>query len=221
MTSTLAIAARELRLAARNGSATAAALMFFVLVVALFPLALQPSPALLRRIAPGILATAALLASLLPLERLFGADAEDGSLDQLRLAGAGAAAIAAGKAAAHFLATTAPLALAAVPLAAMLSLPAAALPTTIGALILAGATFSLLGTLLAALVTGARGGGVLLPLLALPLAAPVLVFATAAIDAASMADGTPATPLLLLGAIAVVAAVLCPLAAGAALDGLG
>ena len=208
--------ARELRLAARHGGDTAAAVLFFVLAASCFPLALQPSPALLRRMAPAILFVCALFAALLPLERLLGADWEDGSLDQLLLSGAGGSGVAAVKTLAHFVTTAVPLMLAALPLTPMLSLPLAVLPVLLAALAMTGAAFSLLGTLLASLVLGARRGGVLLPLLALPLLTPVLIFGAAAVDAS--AAGLAAGPsLLLLGAIVLFLAVPCLLATGAAL----
>ena len=105
-----------------------AALLFFVLTAALFPLAIGPAPETLGRIAPGIVWVCALLAALLPLDRLFGADFDDGSLDQLLLCGLPPAAVALAKAAAHWLVTGLPLLLAAAPLAVMLRLPAAAHP---------------------------------------------------------------------------------------------
>ncbi len=207
-----ALLARELRLAARHGGDTAAAVLFFVLAASCFPLALQPSPALLRRMAPAILFVCALFAALLPLERLLGADWEDGSLDQLLLSGMSATGLAAVKALAHFITTAVPLMLAALPLAPMLSVPFTAVPVLLAALAMAGGTFSLLGTLLAALVLGARRGGVLLPLLALPLLTPVLIFGASAVDAAAAGPS-----LLMLGAILLFLVVPCLLATGAAL----
>ena len=207
-----ALLARELRLAARHGGDTAAAVLFFVLAASCFPLALQPSPALLRRMAPAILFVCALFAALLPLERLLGADWEDGSLDQLLLSGTSATGLAAVKALAHFITTAVPLMLAALPLAPMLSVPFTAVPVLLAALAMAGGTFSLLGTLLAALVLGARRGGVLLPLLALPLLTPVLIFGASAVDAAAAGPS-----LLMLGAILLFLVVPCLLATGAAL----
>ena len=193
-------------------------MLFFVLVAALFPFGVGPSPELLARLAPGALPAAALLAALLPLDRMFGADAEDGSLDQLLLAGLAPAAVAAAKALAHWLTTGVPLVLAAPAAAAMLNLPGAAWGTAMLALALASAILSLLGAAGAALTLGARRGGVLLPLLVLPLAIPAVIFGAAAIEAA--ASGLPARPyLLLLAALLALAAPLAPLAAGAALRG--
>ena len=211
-----ALLERELRLAARHGADTLAATLFFVLAGSLFPLALGPGPELLARMAPGIVWVCALLAALLPLDRIFAADAEDGSLDQLLLLGLAPASVAAAKAAAHWAATGLPVLLAAGPLAVMLRLPSAAMPALLGGLAMGTAALSLLGTMAAAVVLGARRGGVLLPLVVLPLAVPVLIFGAAAADAAR--SGLAAAPhLLLLAAVLALALPLCPLAAGAAL----
>ncbi len=216
MSGFLAVLGRELRLALRHPGDSLAAVLFFVLVAALFPFGVGPAPDTLARLAPGALIAAALLAALLPLDRLFGAEAEDGSLDQLLLSGLPPAAVAAAKAAGHWLTTGLPL-LAAVPLAAaMLNLPMAAWGVAVLALGLATLVLSLLGTAGAALTLGARRGGVLLPLLVLPLAIPAVIFGAAAIEAA--AAGLEARPfLLLLGALAAFLAPLAPIAAGAAL----
>ncbi len=208
--------ARELRLSLRHGSDSLAALMFFLLAGALFPLAIGPAPETLGRIAPGIVWVCALLAALLPLDRLFGADLEDGSLDLLLLSGQPPALVALGKAIAHWLTTGLPLLLAAGPLAVMLRMPEEAIPALLAGLLPGTAVLSLLGTTGAAMVLGARRGGVLLPLLVLPLAAPVLIFGVGAADAAAV--GLAARPhLLLLCAVFAAALPLCPLAAGAAL----
>lgn len=211
-----ALLGRELQLSVRHSADTAAALLFFLVAGALFPLAIGPAPETLGRLAPGIVWVCALLAALLPLDRLFGADYEDGSLDQLLLCGLPAGAVAAGKAAAHWLVTGLPLMLAAAPLAVMLRIAPPALPVLLGGLLPGTVTLSLLGTAGAAMVLGARRGGVLLPLLVLPLAMPVLIFGTAAADAV-VSDLSPRPHLLLLCAVLAVALPLCPLAAGAAL----
>jgi heme exporter protein B len=210
--------ARELRLAIRHPADTLAAVMFFVLVAALFPFGVGPSPELLARLAPGVLMASALLAALLPLDRLFGAEAEDGSLDQLLLSGLPPAAIAAVKALAHWITTGVPLVIATPLAAVLLNLPVAAMAAAMAALALGSAILSLLGAAGAALTLGARRGGVLLPLLVLPLAIPVMIFGAAAIEAA--ASGLEARPYLLLEAAMLALAIpLAPLAAGAALRG--
>lgn len=216
MTAFLAILTRELRLSVRHGADTLAVLLFFLLAAALFPLAIGPSPETLGRIAPGIVWVCALLAALLPLDRLFGADFEDGSLDQLLLCGLPPASIAVAKAAAHWLVTGLPLLLAAAPLAVMLRMPEVALPSLLAGLVPGTLLLSLLGTTGAAIVLGARRGGVLLPLLILPLTTPVLIFGAAAADVVS-GGLSPRPHLLLLAALLAAALPLCPLAAGAAL----
>jgi heme exporter protein B len=214
----MAVLGREVRLALRHPGDALAAVLFFVLVCALFPFGIGPEPQILARIAPGALLAAALLAALLPLDRLFAAEAEDGSLDQLLLSGLPPALLAAAKAAGHWVVTGLPL-LAATPVAAaMLNLPVEAWGTAMVALGLATAILSLFGTAGAALTLGARRGGVLLPLLVLPLSIPAVIFGAAAIEAAA-ADMAARPYLLLLGALLALAAPLAPLAAGAALRG--
>jgi len=211
-----ALLRRELLLSLRHGADTLAAVLFFVLAGALFPLAVGPAPEILARMAPGIVWVGALLAALLPLDRLFGADLEDGTLDQLLLCGLPAIAVAAVKALSHWLTTGLPLLLAAGPLAIMLRLPAEAVPVLLLALLPGTAALSLLGTMGAAIVLGARRGGVLLPLLVLPLAAPVLIFGAAAGDAAATGM-SPRPHLLLLLAVLCASLPLCLVAAGSAL----
>jgi heme exporter protein B len=214
----MALLLRELRLAIRHPADTLSAVMFFVLVAAMFPFGVGPSPELLTRLAPGVLLAAALLAALLPLDRLFGAEAEDGSLDQLLLSGLPPAGIAAVKALAHWITTGIPLVLATPLAAALLNLPTEAWPAAMLALGLASAILSVFGAAGAALTLGARRGGVLLPLLVLPLSIPAVIFGAAAIEAA--ASGLEARPYLLLeAAILALAMPLAPLAAGAALRG--
>lgn len=218
MSAFLAVLARELRLALRHGGDTLGALLFFFVAGALFPLAIGPGPETLARIAPGIVWVCALLAALLPLDRLFGADFEDGALDQLLLSGLPASLVALAKAVSHWVVTGVPLLVAAAPLAIMLQLPRAALPALLAGLAMGTASLSLLGAACAALVLGARRGGVLLPILVLPLATPVLIFGAAAADAAGA--GLSARPhLLLLGAYLLACLPLAPVAAGAALRG--
>ena len=212
----IAILARELRLSVRHGADTLAAVLFFLLIVSLFPLALGPEPETLGRLAPGILWVSALLSAFLSLDRLFGADFEDGSLDQLLLSGVPGMGIAAAKTLAHWIVTGLPLLVAAAPLAAMLRMPEEAIPALLLGLLPGTALLSLFGAAGAAIVVGARRAGMLLPLLVLPLVTPVLIFGVAAVDAA--ATGQSARPhLLLLAALLAAALPLCPLAAGFAL----
>ena len=209
------ILAREVRLSLRHGADTVAVLLFFVLAAGLFPLAVGPEPVLLGRLAPGTIWVCALLAALLPLDRLFGADFEDGSLDLLLLSGVPPSLMALAKAAAHWLTTGLPLLIVAGPVAIMLRMPPGALGPLLLGLLPGTLTLSLLGTTGAALVIGARRGGVLLPLLVLPLSTPVLIFGAAAASA-GLTRLSPRPELLLLTALFVLALPLCPLAAGAA-----
>jgi heme exporter protein B len=212
----VAILSRDLRLSARHGADTLAALLFFLVTAALFPLAIGPAPETLGRIAPGVIWVCALLAALLPLDRLFGADWEDGSLDLLLLSGLPPFGIAAAKALAHWLATGVPLLLAAGPVAVMLRMPEESVPALLLSLLLGSPVLSLFGSMGAAMVLGARRAGALLPLLILPLMTPVLIFGVGAADA--VATGVSPRPnLLLLAAMLAAALPLCPIAAGTAL----
>ena len=211
-----AVLLRDLRLSVRHGADTLAALLFFMLTASLFPLAIGPAPDTLGRIAPGIVWVCALLAALLPLDRLFGADQEDGSLDLLLLSGLSAYGLASAKALSHWLSTGVPLLLAAGPVAVMLRMPEDAIPTLLLGLLLGSGLLSLFGSMGAAIVLGARRGGVLLPLLVLPLVIPVLIFGAAAADAAA-GGFSPRPHLLLLAAMLAAALPLCPLATGSAL----
>lgn len=216
MSAFLALIARDLRLARRQGADVAMTLAFFVVVVALFPLGLGPTPALLARIAGGVLWVTALLAAMLSFDRLFQQDADDGGLDLLALSGLPLAVVALAKAVAHWLTTGLPTVLLAPLLAVTLDLPGAAYPALVAGLLLGTPTVSLLGTVGAALVVGARRAGVLIALIVLPLTIPVLIFGVAAVEAGGA--GLPVRPHLLLMAGLLAAAVpLAPLAAGAAL----
>ena len=218
MTGLCGILTRELRLSVRHGADTLAALLFFLLIVSLFPLAIGPEPETLGRVAPGIIWVSALLSAFLSLDRLFGADFEDGSLDQLLLSGVPGIGIAAAKTLAHWIVTGVPLLVVAAPLAVTLRMPDEAIPALLAGLLPGTALLSLFGAMGAAIVAGARRAGMLLPLLVLPLATPVLIFGVAAADAAA-AGLSPRPHLLLLAAMLLAALNLCPLAAGAALRG--
>ncbi len=207
---------RDLRLALRQGADSATAIGFFILVAVLVPLGVGPELGLLARIAPGIIWVAALLASLLSLERLFHHDHEDGSLDQLALGPLPLALVVLAKVCAHWLLTGLPLVLAAPVAGIMLNLPSAAVVPLLGSLVLGTPLLSLLGAIGAALTLGARRGGVLLSLLILPLYMPVLIFGAGAVDAVLI--GFDAAPnLLLLAAGLALALPLAPRATAAAL----
>lgn len=211
-----ALIARDLRLALRQGSDAATVLMFFVLAVVMFPLGVGPEPNILSRISAGVIWVMALFAALLSLERLFLADHEDGSLDLLALAPLPLELVVLAKVAAHWLTTGLPLLLAAPVLALSLRMEADGIAVLMLALLLGTPTLSLIGAIGAALTLGTRRGGVLLPLLVLPLYIPVLIFGVGAVDAA-VAALPPRPHLLMLGALLLAALPLAPWAAAAAL----
>jgi heme exporter protein B len=210
------IIGRDLRLAQRHGLDNLMVVAFFVIAVVLFPFGIGPAPNVMARIGAGILLVAALLASLLSLERLFQADYEDGSLDLLVLTPAPLEVVVLAKVTAHWMTTGLPLIVAAPLLGVLVNLPAGGYPTLLLALLLGTPTLSLIGAVGAALVLGARRGGVLLSLLVLPLFIPVLVFAADAVGAA-IGDFGARGQLMILGALLLAATALCPLAAAAAL----
>lgn len=207
---------RDLRLALRQRGDAALAVLFFVLTAMLFPFGVGPEPNLLARIGPGVVWVTALLAVLLSLERLFLADYEDGSLELLTLAPLPLSVIVLAKAAAHWLTTGLPLLIAAPVIGVMYAMPAEAYIVLVTAMALGTPTMSLIGAVGAALTLGARRGGVLIPLLVLPLYIPVLIFGVSAVDA--VLAGMPVRPhLLMLGALLLAALPLAPWAAAAAL----
>jgi heme exporter protein B len=203
--------ARDLALALRSRAELGLVLVFFVLVITLFPLGVSPEPALLARIAPGIAWVAALLASLLSLPRLFALDHADGTLEQLVLAPTSLPAIVAGKVLAHWLSTGLPLVLLS-PLAGVaLGMRADALAALVAGLALGTPLLSWLGAVCAALTLGTRAGGALLALLVLPLAVPVLIFGAGAAEA--VAAGLDAQAhLSLLGAGLLLGSIAGPFA---------
>jgi heme exporter protein B len=216
MNAFLALVARDLRLAARQGGAATMAVSFFAVAVALFPLGVGPELELLGRIGPGVIWVAALLATLLTLDRLFQADLEDGSLDLLALGPLPLGFVVLAKCLAHWIANAAPLLVVAPLLCLLMNVPGAGVPMLLLAMALGTPALSLIGAIGAALTVGIRRGGVLLSLLVLPLYVPVLIFGVGAVDAA--VHGFPAAQALsLLGAASLFSLVLAPLAAAAAL----
>ncbi len=210
------IVRRDLHLAMRQGMDSAMVVVFFVLAVVLFPFGVGPETNILARIAPGVIWVAALLASMLSLERLFQTDYEDGSLELLALAPVPLEVIVIAKVAAHWLTTGLPLIVAAPLLAVLLHMDGDGLAVLIGALALGTPTLSLIGAVGAALILGSRRGGVLLSLLILPLYIPVLIFGVSAVDAAI--SGFPMRPqMLILTGLLAGAVALCPWASAAAL----
>ena len=209
-------AQRDLRLVWRRRGDAAQPLLFALMVVALFPLALGSDPAQLARIAPGVLWVAVLLAGLLTLDSLYRSDVEDGSLEQMLLAPVPLAWLLAVRVIVHWATTALPLVLVTPLLAELLFLPGELLPVLMVSLALGTPLLSLMGAVVAALTVGIRRSGMLLALLALPLFLPVLVFGAGSVMAA--AQGLPwLGALLLLGAGLALALVLAPLAAAAAI----
>lgn len=207
---------RDLRLALRQGMDSMMAVVFFVLAVVLFPFGVGPELDMLARIAAGVIWVAALLASMLALERLFQTDYEDGSLELLALSPVPLEMVVGAKIAAHWLTTGLPLIVAAPLLAVLLGMEADGFAGLLAALALGTPSLSLIGAVGAALILGSRRGGVLLSLLILPLYIPVLIFGVAAVDAA--AGGYPLQPhLLVLTGLLLAALALAPWAAAAAL----
>lgn len=207
---------RDLRVALRRKGDALAALVFFVLVVSLFPLAVGPEPALLRRIAPGVVWVAALLACTLPLSRLFADDHADGTLEQLLIAPHPLALLVLGKVAAHWVGSVLPLVLVSPLLALQFDLGGGATAVLLGSLLLGSPVLSLVGALGAALTLGLRGAGVLMSLLVLPLLVPVLIFGAASVDAHTSGLGV-AGHFSLMGAFLLVSLVAAPGAIAAAL----
>ena len=211
----MAVLRRDLRVAFRRWSELAYPLIFFVIVIALFPLALSPDSAQLREIGTGVLWVATLLSSLLALDGLFRADADDGTLEQLLLSPAPLLVAVFAKVTAHALVTMLPL-ICLVPISALsFNMPPAALPTLAFALLLAIPTLSILVALGAALTVSLRRGGSIVGLLVLPLTGPLLIFGTRATDL-SIHGEPAAAPLFFLAALAALAVSLGPLAIAAA-----
>jgi heme exporter protein B len=201
--------ARDFRLAWRNPGETMLVIAFFVLVAALFPLGVGADPQLLARIGPGVIWVCALLAAFLSLPGMFASDYADGSLEQMSLSPHPMGGWVAGKIAAHWMMSGLPLTVLSPLLALQYGLAADTLAVLACALALGTPVLSLLGGACTALTLGARGGGMLLALLALPLFVPVLIFGAGAAEA--QASGlSPAPHLSLLGAGLIVAGMALP-----------
>ncbi|RMD87580.1 MAG: heme exporter protein CcmB, partial [Alphaproteobacteria bacterium] len=199
-----------------QGGAAGLVLAFYAATVTLFPFGVSPEPATLRLIAPGVLWIAALLAALLSLDRVFQADYEDGTLDILALGGLPLALVALAKALAHWLSTLLPLVLLAPLFGIMLQMEPAPLRVLVVALALGTPGLSLVGAIAGALTVAVRRGGALLALLVLPLYVPPLIFGVAAVMAVD-GFGSVSANLSLLAGLSLLALVLAPLAAAAAL----
>lgn len=212
----LATLRRDLLMVMRRKSEVLTALFFFVIVSSLFPLGIGPEPALLRKIAPGVLWVGALLATMLGLQRMFAADHADGTLEQMAISPTPLVWLVFGKIAAHWLVSGLPLVLIAPVLGIQFDLDAGALGVLMLALLLGTPLLSLIGAIGAALTLGVRGGGVLLSLLVLPLYIPALIFGAGAVEAHISGLGAGGH-LSLLAAMLALAVFFAPWAATAAL----
>jgi heme exporter protein B len=217
MTALAAVFARDARIALRIGGGAMMGVLFFLTVVTLVPFAVGPDLALLRRIGPAILWLGALLASLLALDRLFATDHEDGSLDLILMARPALELVIAAKALAHWVTTGVPLIIASPILGLFLNLEPPALAAVALTLLVGTPALTFIGVIGAALATALRRGGLLLPVLVLPLTIPVLIFGVAATNAAVVGPMPFETPFTILCALTLMSTVIGPFAAAATL----
>lgn len=211
-----AIIRRDLVLAMRRRSEIANPVLFFILVITLFPLGIGAQPKLLQAIAPGIIWVSALLATMLSLDSLFRSDFDDGSLEQILLSPHPTSILVLGKITAHWLTTGLPLLIVAPLLAVFLGMPNQSLSVLLLTLLLGTPILSLIGAVGVALTVGLRRGGMILSLLVLPLYVPVLIFASNAVEMAS--SGLPVTAQInILISMLLMALVLAPWPTAAAL----
>ena len=217
MTALFALIGRDLSLARKQGGAVSTALGFYLVIVAALPLGLGPDLNLLSRIAPGVLWVALLLSSLLSADRMFHDDYEDGSLEVIALGPLPLELVALGKAIAHWLSVGIPLMLLAPLLALMLNMDGRAYGPLMLTLLAGTPAVSFLAGIGAALTLGIRKGGLLLPLIILPLYVPVLIFGVSSVDAVVTGPGGIAAPFSILCALTLASVVLAPLGTAAAL----
>jgi heme exporter protein B len=213
----MAVFLRDMRIATRIGGGALMGALFFLAVVTLVPFSVGPDLALLRRIGPAILWLGALLASLLALDRLFAGDFEDGSLDLLLLGDSPLELVVIAKALAHWLTTGLPLVLISPILGLFLNLEGAAIGAVMLTLLVGTPALTLIGLIGAALAVALRRGGLLLPVLVLPLTIPVLIFGISAASAAIVGPVSFGTPFSILCALSLISLVVGPFAAAAAL----
>ncbi len=212
-----ALIGRDLHLARRQGGAVSTALGFYLVIVATLPLGLGPDLNLLSRIAPGVLWVAMLLSSLLSADRMFHDDYEDGTLEVIALGPLPLELVAFGKAIAHWLSVGIPLMLLAPLLALMLNMDGRAYLPLLLTLLAGTPAVSFLAGIGAALTLGLRKGGLLLPLIILPLYIPILIFGVSSVDAVVTGPGNFASPFFILCALTLASIVLAPLGTAAAL----
>lgn len=208
---------RDLTLAMRRRTEVLTTLFFFIIVISLFPLGVGVDKQTLHQIAPGVIWVAALLASMLALERLFANDYADGTLEQLLLTPQPLFIIVLGKVFSHWLLTGLPLVLIAPLVGLQYQLPQETIVVMMFSLLLGTPALSLIGAIGAALTLGLRGGGILLSLLVLPLYIPIMIYGSGAVSA-TMVSGSPVEAfLMLLGAFLILALIFTPWATSAAL----
>lgn len=213
----LALIRRDLALATRVGGSGALSLVFFLMIVALVPFALGPDLNLLSRIGPAILWLAAVLATLIGLDRLFQADEEDGSLDLMTAAPVPLELVVLAKVVAHWLTTGLPLALASPLFGLLVALDGTGMAATALTLLAGTPALTFIGAVGAALTASIRRGGLILAVLVLPLMVPTLIFGVSAAESASSGTVPFTTPLTILASLSLIAAVVGTLAAAAAL----
>jgi heme exporter protein B len=207
---------RNFQLLVHNPGGVLQPLLFFVVVVSLFPLAISPDPTFLQSIAPGVIWVAALLATLLGLDNILKADFDDGTLELLAIHSNSLPLLSLAMVLAHWLTTGLPLILVSVVLALMLNLPTHTLPALLISLLLGTPILSLIGAIGAALTVGIRRSGILLTIIVIPLYIPVLIFGTGAVNAALL--NSPWTAhIYFLAAMLVLSITLAPFAISAAI----
>ncbi|HCV04219.1 heme exporter protein CcmB [Pseudoalteromonas sp. MEBiC 03607] len=211
-----AVFSKDLKLAFRQRAEIVNPILFFLIVITLFPLAIGPEPGLLARMAPGIIWVAALLSTMLGLDKLFRDDYHDGTLEQLIASAYPLPLTVLAKVAAHWVITGLPLVLMTPVFALLLNLESSALLATVLTLLLGTPLLSFIGAIGAGLTVGLQKGGILMSLLVLPLYIPVLIFATSAIDTSSM-ELAYSGQLAILGAMLIVAIIAAPIAISSAL----
>ncbi len=216
LTAFFALVRRDLLLAYRYRAEIVNPLLYFVIIVSLYPLSVSSEPKVLANIASGVIWVAALLSALLSLDSMFRSDYEDGTLEQILMSPHPIPVLVLAKVSAHWITTGLPLVVIAPLLALSLHLDTAAFPALLISLLIGTPALSLLGAIGIALTVGLRRGGLLLAILILPLYVPILVLSSTAIQLA--AEKVPYSgPLLMLGALSVLALTLAPLATAAAL----
>ena len=206
---------RDLMITWQNRQDLGVMLIFFVIIIALFPLAIGSNPAILSPLAVPIIWIAAFLSTLAGFDRLFAQDVRDGWLDQVSLSQLGLGWYALAKAISHWLSAGLPLLIMTPMMAMILNIPASQLPALLVALVVGSMGLTLLGVIGAALAEGARRGAALMTLLILPLAVPILIFGTLA---SRSKIGVINPHLMLLGAMLALLLAIAPLVAASALE---